>query len=324
MASEVPPFEESLKKSGLFPLKSSGVSVFQMNLGRLCNQACKHCHVNAGPNRKELMANDVIKSCLSTLEKSNIEVVDITGGSPEMHPGFRNLVKRLREMGKKVMSRCNLTICTEDGYGDIPEFYRDSSVYVVASLPYFREEETDRTRGRGVFKKSLKALKRFNEIGYGMDGSGFVLDLVYNPAGLYFPPPQNLLEADFKRELGKRYGLVFNSLLTMINMPVGRFADFLERTSNYDFYMKKLVEAYNPSAACNVMCKNTLSVNWEGDMYDCDFNQMLGIKVNHGAPSHISNFDAEVLNGREIMTGPHCYGCTAGSGSSCGGATAGE
>ncbi len=320
--TKIPLFEESLKKSGLFPLKASGISVFQMNLGRLCNQACKHCHVNAGPNRKELMGSEVIESCLLVLEKSDIPVVDITGGAPEMHPEFRTLVERLKKLGRKVMTRCNLTICVEDGYGDIPEFFKKNSVEVVASLPYFKKEETDRTRGEGVFEKSIDALKKFNEIGYGVDGTSLTLNLAYNPTGLYFPPPQSVLEADFKRELGKRYGISFNKLLTMINMPVGRFAEFLERTSNYGSYMEKLAKLYNRSAAGNVMCRNTLSVNWEGDMYDCDFNQMLDIKVNHGAPSHINGFDAELLNDREIMVGLHCYGCTAGSGSSCGGATA--
>jgi len=321
VSSNIIPFDERLKQDGTYPLKASGISVFQLNLGRLCNQACKHCHVEASPDRTELMSKEVINLCLDILAKSDIPIVDITGGAPEMHPMYCELVAKVSAMGKKVMTRCNLTICTEEGYEDMPSFYKKHSVEVLASLPYFKKEETDKTRGRGVYDKSIEALKKLNEIGYGIDGSELMLHLVYSPAGLYFPPSQQALEVDFKRELDARHGISFNSLYSMLNMPIGRFAQFLKRSSNYGAYMKKLESAYNLSAASNVMCKNMLSVDWQGHLYDCDFNQMLDIKVNHGAPSHISKFNSEVLKNREIMVGSHCYGCTAGSGSSCGGAT---
>jgi len=321
MAENIVPFEESLKKSGLLPFRAIGIEIFQMNLGKLCNQACKHCHVNAGPDRTELMSDEIIEESINLLERSDIPVLDITGGAPEMHPRYRHLVERAREMGKKVLTRCNLTICLEKGYEDLPEFYKKTGTAVVASLPYFRQEETDRTRGRGTFEKSIKVLKKLNELGYGMADSGLELDLVYNPSGIYFPPPQATLETDFKRELRKRFDIEFTSLFTIFNMPIGRFADYLQRTRNFDSYMKRLVDAYNPTAAHNVMCRNTISIDWRGYLYDCDFNQMLDIRINHGAPSHIKSFDFQKLADREIMIGPHCYGCTAGSGSSCGGAT---
>ena len=320
--SNIISFDDSLKSVGLFPLKASGLGVFQINVGRLCNQACKHCHVEAGPKRDEIMGDEVFDKCLEVIEKSDIPVVDITGGAPEMHPRFRELVEKSSRAGKKVLSRCNLTIISEDGYGDLPEFYSDNSVEIVASLPYFRAEETDAVRGKGVYEKSISALKVLNEKGYGVDRSGLFLDLVFNPAGAYLPPPQKSIESDFKRELLKRHGIVFNNLFTIINMPIGRFGDYLHRTSNYEPYMEKLVSAYNRSAAENVMCRTTISVGWDGKIYDCDFNQMLGMPVNHGAPSQMQDFDMKSLVTREIMTGPHCYGCTAGAGSSCGGCTA--
>jgi radical SAM/Cys-rich protein len=269
-----------------------------------------------------MMGDEVMEKCLNVIESTDIPVVDITGGAPEMHPRFRELIERGNRAGKKVMSRCNLTIMSEDGYGDLPDFYSDNGVEVIASLPYFREEETDAVRGRGVYKKSISALKVLNEKGYGAEGSGLVLDLVFNPAGAYLPPPQKSIESDFKRELLKRHGIVFNNLFAIINMPIGRFGDYLRRTNNYEKYMEKLVSSYNRSAAENVMCRTTISVGWDGKIYDCDFNQMLGMPVNHGAPSAMRDFDFESLMTREIMTGPHCYGCTAGAGSSCGGATA--
>ncbi|MDH5543868.1 MAG: arsenosugar biosynthesis radical SAM protein ArsS [Nitrospinota bacterium] len=319
---DIPSFGDALKGSGLYPLKAYGITTFQINLGKRCNQACKHCHVEASPIREEMMPDDVMDICIDILKRSDIPVVDITGGAPEMHPRYREFVEVVAGMGKKILSRCNLTILFEDGYGDLPEFFKHNSVEVVASLPYFRKEETDAVRGKGVFDRSVEAIRILNGLGYGKEGTGLLLNLVFNPAGAFFPPPQGALEIDFKRELLKRHDLHFNNLYTIVNLPVGRFADYLRRTSNYRGYMQKLVGAYNPVAAENVMCRSMVSVGWDGNIYDCDFNQMLGIPVNHGAPSRIGAFDMDVLKQREIMVGPHCYGCTAGSGSSCGGATA--
>ncbi|MFQ5432044.1 MAG: arsenosugar biosynthesis radical SAM (seleno)protein ArsS [Nitrospinota bacterium] len=313
------PFDEKLKSSGLFPLTACSVGILQLNLGKKCNQACKHCHVAAGPTRTELMDDETLERCLDILQKSGISAVDITGGAPELHPRYRELVKRCRSLGKTVMTRCNLTVLLEEGCTDMAEFFREQSVVVMASLPYYKKRETDAVRGAGVFDKSIEAIRMLNEAGFGVEGSGLILNLVYNPAGAFLPPPQPELENDFKRELEKRHSLVFNNLLTMINMPIARFQEYLERTKNYLPYVNRLVNSFNPDAAANVMCRSLLSVGWDGSMYDCDFNQMLDITVNHGAPSHVSDWDLGKLSGRQIMTGIHCYGCTAGSGSSCGG-----
>ena len=313
------PFDEKLKTSGLFPLTASTIGILQLNLGKKCNQACKHCHVAAGPTRTEMMDDETFELCIDILQKSDISAVDITGGAPELHHRYRELVKRCRSLGKTVMTRCNLTVLMEDGYADMVEFFREQSVIVMASLPYYKKQETDAVRGAGVFDKSIEAMRKLNEAGFGVEGSGLILNLVYNPAGAFLPPPQPELENDFKRELEKRHSLVFNNLLTMINMPIARFQEYLERTKNYLPYVSRLVSSFNPDAAANVMCRSLLSVGWDGSMYDCDFNQMLDIRVNHGAPSHVSDWDIEKLSGRQIMTGLHCYGCTAGSGSSCGG-----
>lgn len=314
------PFDERLKTSGLFPLKASGIGTLQLNLGKKCNQVCKHCHVAAGPHRTEQMDDKTFEHCADILKKSGVPTIDITGGAPELHPRYRELVELCRGLGKTVMTRTNLTILIEDGYGDTIDFLKKNKVIVMASLPYYKKRETDAMRGAGVFDKSVEAIRRLNEAGFGREGNGLVLNLVYNPSGAFLPPPQPMLESDFKNELGKRHGIVFNSLLTMINMPIARFQEYLERTKNYHPYLKKLVNSFNPAAAASVMCRNMVSIGWDGAMYDCDFNQMLDIRVNHGAPSHIEDWDTNKLADREITTGIHCYGCTAGSGSSCGGA----
>lgn len=316
------PFDEALKSGGLFPLKAQGVSVLQLNLGKKCNQACKHCHVDASSHRTEMMDDKTLYACLDILEKTDIPVVDITGGAPEMHPRYRELAEKCRRLGKTVITRCNLTILTEEGYGEFVDFFKEQKLVIMASLPYYRKEETDKVRGAGTFEKSITALRSLNDAGYGVEGAGLVLNLVYNPAGAYLPPPQEFLEKDFKRELAKRYALVFNNLLTMTNMPIARFLAYLKRTGNYEPYISQLIKSYNPKAASAVMCRSTLSVGWDGFMYDCDFNQMLGKQVNHCAPKHIRDFDLATLVKRQIVTGLHCYGCTAGSGSSCTGATA--
>lgn len=318
---QLKPFDKAIAESNLYPLTSTGISTLQVNVGRLCNQACRHCHVEAGPNRKEVMSKETMELCLDILRNSDISTVDITGGAPEMNPNFIWFVEECVKLGRHVMVRSNLTILTEPGYEDVPGFFAENQVELIASLPYYMEQNTDSQRGKGVFQKSVAALKKLNALGYGIEGSGLILNLVFNPGGAFLPPSQKALEADYKREMQKRYGISFNNLFTITNLPVGRFLAYLNSSGNFEMYMGKLVASYNPSAATNVMCRNILSVGWDGTLYDCDFNQMLGLSVNHGAPTHLKEFDLSSLSKRQIVTGIHCYGCTAGAGSSCGGAT---
>lgn len=316
------PFDSALEASGRYPLTSTGITVFQVNMGRLCNMSCRHCHVAAGPGRTEAMAPETIKVCLGVLEARRYPVLDITGGAPEMNPGYRELVTGARALGIRVMTRTNLTILLERGFEDLPAFFAANKVEVVASLPYYLASTADTQRGAGTFAASVEAIRRLNGAGYGQEGSSLELNLVYNPCGAFLPPSQKAIEADFRRELAKRHGLSFSRLFTITNMPVGRFLKFLEGSGNLKRYMERLECSYNGAAADNVMCKETLSVGWDGSLYDCDFNQMLKEKCDHGAPSHINDFDAAALEKRRIVTGPHCYGCTAGAGSSCTGAVA--
>jgi radical SAM/Cys-rich protein len=319
---ELPNFVAKLRENNLSPLKPTGIEIFQMNLGKMCNQTCRHCHVDAGPDRKEVMSREIMQLCLEVLEKSKIQTVDITGGAPEMNPDFRWLIASLAEMGKKVMVRSNLTIIVSNPkYKDIPSFYRKHNVEVISSLPYFLPSRTDAQRGQGVFDRSIRAMRMLNEQGYGDPESGRILDLVYNPTGAFMPGSQLSLEAEFKMQLKERYDLVFNNLFVITNLPISRFLEYLIRTNNFQAYMEKLVDTFNPAAARGIMCRNTISVGWDGSLYDCDFNQMLNLKLNHGAPNHIRNFDLDKINNRRIVFDQHCYGCTAGSGSSCGGQT---
>ncbi|MDW7680073.1 MAG: arsenosugar biosynthesis radical SAM protein ArsS [bacterium] len=313
-------FDHALQESQLFPLTASDIEVLQINFGYLCNQSCKHCHVEAGPDRKEIIGRDVLEPCLNILMQSQISTVDITGGAPEMNPNFEWFIRQVRNLNRHVLVRCNLTILQKPGYEHFPQFYADHQVEVIASLPYYSKRFVNSQRGDGAFEKSIEALQRLNKIGYGDEQSGLILNLVYNPNGAFLPPSQATIEVDFKRELFQRYSIRFNQLFTIANMPIGRFQNFLTRSGNYEPYMQRLIDAYNPQAAEGVMCRYTLSVGWEGSLYDCDFNQMLKLNCNHGAPDHINNFDFEQLKTRRIVTGMHCYGCTAGAGSSCGGA----
>ncbi len=303
-------------------LRSAKIEILQVNVGKLCNQACKHCHVDASPTRTEIMTRDTIDRCLEVLQKHKIQTLDITGGAPEMIPDFRYFVERARDIGAKIMVRHNLTVQFEKGRERLPEFFADNEVEVVCSLPYFLERETDAQRGEGVFGKSIQALKRLNAVGYGIEGTGLVLNLVYNPVGAFLPPEQSSIEADFKRELKSRYGVVFNSLFTITNMPIARYLDWLRSSGNESAYMRKLVNAFNPATVDGLMCRNTLSVDWRGNIFDCDFNQMLGLPVSKQAGRIITDFEPKRLSGRKIITGSHCFGCTAGSGSSCGGTVA--
>jgi radical SAM/Cys-rich protein len=315
-------FGEALRGAHLFPLQAVGITVLQVNVGKKCNQTCKHCHVDAGPDRTEVMPNAVVDQVLAVLEKTEIPTLDITGGAPELHPRFREMVSRARALGRHVMDRCNLTILLAPRFQDLPDFLAEHQVEIVASLPHYSEVQTDAQRGEGTFKESLEALRRLNGLGYGKEGSGLHLNLVTNPVGAFLPARQDALERDWKREMERRYGIVFNNLYTITNMPISRFLEYLQASGNLERYMDRLVSAFNPQAAQAVMCRYTLSVGWDGTLFDCDFNQMLALSVNHGAPRTIFDFDLEALKSREIVIGPHCFGCTAGQGSSCGGAVA--
>ena len=313
-------FEHALAESGLWPLRAVGLQVLQVNVGKVCNQTCRHCHVDAGPDRREAMTRDTMQLCLDVLAKIDTPTLDITGGAPEMNPHFRWLVAEARALGRHVIDRCNLTILLAPGYDDLPVFLAGHQVEVVASLPCYGPANTDRQRGDGVFEKSITALRRLNDCGYGRPASGLVLTLVYNPGGPSLPPSQVELEGDYRRELSSRYGVQFNRLFTVTNMPISRFLDDLVRRGRYDEYMRTLVDAYNPAAAAGVMCRTTLSVAWDGRLHDCDFNQMLDLGLSTGMPTHVRDFDPGLLGNRSIVTGQHCYGCTAGGGSGCQGA----
>jgi radical SAM/Cys-rich protein len=315
-------FEDAVAAGGHTPLRAASISVLQMNLGKRCNQACRHCHVDAGPDRREVMTPDVVEACLRFLEASDIPTLDITGGAPEMHPAFRDIVRRARAAERHVMDRCNLTITQLPSHADLPDFLAEHHVEVVASLPSFAARQTDAQRGSGVFEASIAALRRFNELGYGLDGSGLLLHLVTNPVGAFLPASQAALELDWKRELQRRYGVTFNRLYTITNMPISRFLQFLLDSGNLQGYMDRLTAAFNPAAIDGLMCRYTLSVGWDGRLYDCDFNQMLEVDTTDEAPQTIFDATLAALSGRRIVVGPHCFGCTAGGGSSCGGATA--
>jgi radical SAM/Cys-rich protein len=318
-----PSFDERLRKAGLSPLCATGVTVFQVNVGKLCNQTCRHCHVDAGPDRTESMSRDTAELCVRALSRTDIPTLDITGGAPELNPHFRWLVEQARAIGRHVMDRCNLSVLLLPSQADLGEFLARYRVEVVASLPSYHAGQTDAQRGNGVFEKSIEALQLLNALGYGKAGSGLTLNLVYNPVGAFLPPKQVAIEAQFRRELSHRHGVVFNHLYTITNMPISRFLEFLLKSDNYEGYMERLANAFNPGAAAGVMCRYTLSVGWDGTLYDCDFNQMLNLPIDYGAPRHIRDFDPVRLHTRQIVTRNHCYGCTAGSGSSCGGAVAG-
>jgi radical SAM/Cys-rich protein len=313
-------FEQATAQAGHAPLRSATVDTLQVNVGKKCNQTCRHCHVDAGPERKEVMPDAVVEACLAVLEKPAIATIDVTGGAPELHPRFREIVTRARALGRKVMDRCNLTITQTAGHEDLPEFLAAHQVEVVASLPYYSARQTDAQRGDGVFEASIAGLQRLNAAGYARDGSGLVLNLVTNPVGAFLPANQGSLEREWKRELERRHGVTFNRLYTITNMPISRFLEFLIDSGNLAQYMEKLVTAFNPVAVDGLMCRNLISVGWDGRLYDCDFNQMLEMAL----PTTIFDLARDgvaLLDRRVIRTGPHCFGCTAGAGSSCGGAT---
>lgn len=313
-------FAHMLARSGQSPLRAASIQVLQVNVGKLCNQTCRHCHVDAGPERREVMTQETMALCLDALLHADIPILDITGGAPELNPHFRWLVAEARRRGCHVIDRCNLTILLAPGHDDLPEFLANERVEIVASLPCYLADNTDRQRGDGVFEKSIAALRRLNALGYGQPDSGLTLTLVHNPLGPSLPPPQSALEAAYRRELADRYGIVFNRFYTITNMPISRFLEDLVRAGRHEEYLAKLAAAYNPESVAGVMCRTTLSVGWDGRLYDCDFNQMLELDLAPGLPRHIRDFDTDALNRRLIVTAQHCYGCTAGSGSGCQGA----
>lgn len=318
----LPSFEETLAAHGLGALRAEKITTLQINVGKLCNQACKHCHVDAGPNRTEIMTRETVEQVLAVVHRFHVPVVDITGGAPELNPHFDRLVAGAREAGAHVIVRHNLTVQFTPGKETLPDFFRAHAVEVIASLPYFLAQQTDAQRGHGVFDRSIAALQRLNAIGYGVEGSGLILNLVYNPAGAFLPPEQSSIERDFKREMAVRYGLEFNHLYTITNMPIHRFLNYLQRSGNYERYMEKLVHSFNPATVAGLMCRTLVSVGWDGKLYDCDFNQMLELPLTDGMPRTLADLDLDRLAGRCITTGAHCFGCTAGAGSSCGGAVA--
>ena len=316
-----PTFAAALAAYGLPALRRDAVTTLQVNVGKVCNQACHHCHVDAGPARTERMERATVDRLLAVLDASpSVQVVDITGGAPELNPEFRALVGAVRARARRVQVRCNLTVLFQPGMEDLPEFYRDHGVELVCSLPCYSEENVDRQRGHGVFERSIRALQRLNAIGYGMRDSGLALDLVYNPVGPSLPPPQEVLQARYKEELRRSFGIEFGRLFTITNMPIKRFADMLTRTSALAAYMGLLVNHFNPATVDGLMCRSLLSVGWDGTLYDCDFNQMLELPLGASRATVWTIASCDDIAGAAIATGGHCYGCTAGAGSSCGGA----
>ena len=310
-----------LEQTDFPPIKRGELETLQVNLGYLCNQSCLHCHVNAGPTRKENMQEEVVNDIIRFLEKNNIKKLDLTGGAPELNPHFRKLVSAAYAMGIHIIDRCNLTVLHEAGQEDTADFLAQHKVEVVASLPCYLEENVDGQRGDGVFQTSIAAIKLLNILGYGIERSGLELNLMYNPIGAQLPPSQQQLEQDYKRELNNRYGIVFNNLFTLTNMPIKRFGSTLISKGEFDNYMNVLKESYQTANLHTVMCRSLISVDWQGYIYDCDFNQMLDLPlIEEGKKMHLNEVTNSNLNKREILIADHCYGCTAGQGSSCGGA----
>jgi len=313
-----------MRRYGFPALARRRLEILQLNLGYKCNQSCLHCHVNAGPTRTETMSRETIGDALAFLGVSGVKTLDITGGAPELHPHFRELVMRARELGVRVIDRCNLTILEEPGQGGLAAFLAAQRVEITASLPCYTEELVDRQRGKGVYDKSIRALRRLNSLGYGAPGGALVLNLVYNPQGPALPPDQATLEADYKRVLGEQHGIVFNRLLAIANMPIQRFGSMLVSKGQFDEYMALLHRSHRPENLDAVMCRDTLSVDWQGAVYDCDFNQMLDLPLRLEGRKRVqlSELIGRELAGNPIAVRDHCYGCTAGQGSSCAGALA--
>ena len=320
---ELPTFAKKIAATNQFPLRPKKLEILQINMGYMCNQVCAHCHVDAGPDRKEIMTKKTMQECLNVIKKTGAHTLDLTGGAPEMNPNFRWFVEEAAKLGiNDFIVRSNLTIIRANKkFHDLPEFFKKHTIHVVSSMPHWTRGKTDKQRGDGVFDKSIQALQELNAVGYGIPGSDLKLDLVYNPSGAFLPGNQKALENDFKKALREEFNINFNSLFAITNLPISRFLDYLIASENYEDYMYALVEAYNPEAVKNIMCTNTLSVSWDGWLFDCDFNQMLNLKVASKV-NHISAYNEKLLQNRNIIINQHCYGCTAGAGSSCQGVVA--
>ncbi len=321
---EIPSFIESfvkrVKAMELFPICATGVKILQLNITRRCNLTCRHCHVGASPDRQETMSKEILAECVRIAHISEIDTIDVTGGAPELHPLLPWLLRELASTGKRIIVRTNLAILTEKVCQSFPRMYRELGVEIVGSLPDYTSERTDRQRGPGTFTRCITAICELNKIGYGREGTGLILNLIHNPSGAFMPGNQSSLEHEYKRQLRERFGVEFNGLFVLTNCPVGRYLDYLLSSDNFDDYMADLASAFNPAAVSSVMCRNTLSVGWDGRLYDCDFNQMLGLIINDDSSTHVREFDFKRLSQREITVGNHCFACCAGAGSSCQGA----
>ena len=315
------PFSEKIRQLGA-PLARRAVDALQVNLGRYCNLACIHCHVESGPTRTEMMSRETIEAVLAFLARSSIPALDLTGGAPELHPDFDYLVESARALDRHVMDRCNLTVVFEPGKDYLPDFFKRHQVELICSLPCYSEENVDRQRGKGTFDLSIRALQRLNEIGYGQPGSDLLLNLVYNPVGPHLPPPQEQLEQEYKEKLSAEFGIVFNHLFCLTNMPITRYAKHLSLRNEYDRYKDLLEKNFNAATLDHLMCRNLISIGWDGSVYDCDFNQMLGLALTDtaGQKLNVASLTLEAVSTRRITVDDHCYACSAGSGSSCGGA----
>ncbi|PKN69985.1 MAG: radical SAM protein [Chloroflexi bacterium HGW-Chloroflexi-5] len=319
----IPSFFEKIRENGKVPLAAKSIDILQINVGRVCNLACRHCHVNAGPDRRESMSRPVLEKCLEILGSFPISTIDITGGSPEMNPHFEWFVTEAARLNRRLIVRSNLTLLKEEPYRRLPKIFSENRVEVVTSLPDYLEGKSDRQRGAGVFRQVIEAMRELNRLGYGMEGSSLLLDIIHNPVGAYLPGSQTALEHEYRERLRAEHDVRFNQLFCLTNLPVGRYLEYLLASGNFEDYLSTLCHSFNLIAVDKVMCRTTLSVGWNGSLYDCDFNQMLDLKVDHGAPDHILNFDMQKLEKREIVINNHCYGCVAGAGSSCQGATTG-
>jgi radical SAM/Cys-rich protein len=313
-------FAGRLQQCGAYPLRAVAVNTLQLNITRKCNLACKHCHVQAGPNRTEMMSREILIDCIRAAEHPSITTIDITGGSPEMHPNIKWLVHEMSALDKRILLRSNLIVLLETQYHHLMDTFAAHNVKLVGSLPDYRAQRSDRQRGCGSYDRTIKAIRKLNAVGYGMADSGRMLDLMHNPAGAYLPASQPALETEYKRVLGREYHVFFNSLFCLVNCPIGRYLEYLKSSGNLEDYMGMLRNAFNPQTTQKVMCRTTLSVGWDGKLYDCDFNQVEHLSVNGGSPKHIRDFNYDLLAERHIETGEHCFACTAGAGSSCCGA----
>jgi radical SAM/Cys-rich protein len=317
------PFDKQVSGRGSEGLYADRIDVIQVNVGLRCNQSCAHCHLSAGPESNEVMSTATMEKISGIADLVRPAMMDITGGAPEMNPHLTGFIETLTRSGHQVQVRTNFTALLEPTSEGLMEFFRDHNVKLVGSLPCYLEENVRAQRGQGVYEQSVEAIRRLNDLGYGIK-EGLELNLVYNPGGAYLPCEQKALESDYRRELEERFGIVFNSLFTITNMPIGRFSQILAGKSRYEKYMKLLMDSYNPGTVQGLMCRSQISIGWDGSLYDCDFNLALDLSMNHGAPDHIDRWDLESITRRRVVTGEHCFGCTAGCGSSCGGVLAGN